>query len=402
MLRTLKGVGKGLYNTDVKLEVTKSSVNLGRALGGRYELYNSKTKSSTLDYLNFPGPGQFANAFPVLVRDEDNVWGSGQLVDTSVGSDRQTAAVDAHFGVSTTLEYYKKVHGRKGLDGRGSLLQANVHVGFFYNNAFFYDGKLFFGDGSRPGTLWETSCRGDPPLTTLDITAHEIAHGVTDTSAKLVYELESGALNEAVSDIMAQCVVQWAYDQKLTANHGADFMIGADMWPNKNCSRSFIRSMKDPQVDRASSFACYDKIIGQRLRNVPFPADVFPPEQKQYWHDKNACEAEVHLSSGVYNRFFWLAAAGFSKCPKAGKPASIGVPSACGIVYRAVTQYMTPSSDFFDVRAATGQAAIDLFGAASPELSAVQAAWDVVGAPTSADGSGPACDVTYATKPDTC
>lgn len=79
-----------------------------------------------------------------------------------------------------------------------------------------------------------------------------------------------------------------------------------------------------------------------------------------------------------------------------------GVSSACSIVYRALTQYMTPSSDFFEARAATQQAAAELFGSVSAELTAVTAAWDIVGAPTSTDGSGPACDATYATKPDTC
>ncbi|KAI8472265.1 MAG: hypothetical protein J3K34DRAFT_457902 [Monoraphidium minutum] len=391
-LQTLKGVGKGLYNTDVKLEVIKTSEELGRSLGGRYELYNKKTKTSTRDFWEYSPPGSYlSNPYPALVRDEDNVWGTGAIVDASAGPDRQSVAVDAHFGAAAVIDYYKKVHGRASYDGKGSPLTAHVHVGFFYSNAFYKDGQVYFGDGSRLGKQWNTSCYDTPPLTTLDIVAHEFTHGVTDTSAKLIYELESGALNEATSDIMAQCFMHWAREQTVvTTTHAADFVVGADLYPNKTCTPTpFMRNMMDPQADGAS-YACYNKVIGQRSPGiVPFPK-YYPPEWMQDWDGNMTCEADIHLSSGVYNRFFWLAAAGFSKCPAPGKPASIGVPSACSIVYRAVTQYMTPSSDFFEARAATGQAAIDLFGAASPELSAVQAAWDVVGAPTSTDGSGPA------------
>jgi hypothetical protein len=79
-----------------------------------------------------------------------------------------------------------------------------------------------------------------------------------------------------------------------------------------------------------------------------------------------------------------------------------GLPSTCKIVYRALTNYFTPVTDYFEARAATAQAAADLFGPGSAEVAAVKGGWDVVGAPTAPDGTGPTCDATYATNTASC
>jgi Zn-dependent metalloprotease len=88
---------------------------------------------------------------------------------------------------------YKNVFGRNGINGLGTPTYARVHYDSAYDNAFYSDSCLCitYGDGTKLQTL-----------TSLDVAAHEFAHGVCSTTAGLIYNKESGGLNEANSDIM--------------------------------------------------------------------------------------------------------------------------------------------------------------------------------------------------------
>ncbi len=282
-----------------------------------------------------------------------NIWGNFLV------SNAQTVAADAHYGVATTWDYYKNVHGRLGIanDGVGAL--TRVHYGRNYQNAFWSDGCfcMTFGDGDNGATIL--------PLVAVDIAGHEMSHGVTSRTSNLIYSGESGSLNEATSDIFGTMVEYYANN----ANDPADYVLGEELFPNNANLSQAIRYMFKPTLDNYSQ-DCYD----------PATTPTF----------------EVHGGSGIANSFFYLLAegavvpAGFGAGSWANLSASslvcngntslagIGRTAAGKIWYRALTVYMTSSSDYAAARAATLSAATDLYGAGSTQYNAVAAAWSAV------------------------
>ena len=279
-----------------------------------------------------------------------NTWGNFLV------SNAQTAAADAHYGVATTWDYFKTQHGRNGIadDGVGAI--SRVHYGRNYGNAFWNDTCfcMTFGDGS--GTSL--------PLVALDIAGHEMSHGVTSRSADLVYSGESGGLNEATSDIFGTMVEYYAAN----ANDPGDYVVGEELFPNNAAMNRAIRWMFKPSLDGVSP-DCYSSSLGS---------------------------IDVHYSSGVANHFYYLLAegavvpAGFGAGTWANlSPSSlvcngntsltgIGRTAASKIWYRALTVYMTSSTNYAAARAATLSAATDLYGAGSSQYNAVAAAWTAV------------------------
>ncbi|KIZ03731.1 bacillolysin [Monoraphidium neglectum] len=171
-LRTVSaavGVGNSLYAGQVSLPTGKGSKN---AAGGQYELTNLKfnKKGQTFDWNNNPdntnNPDFFAAA--TLFRNADNTWGTGTTL-ANTREERQTAAVDAHYGVGLTYRYFLQVHGRKGLDNRNTPINTFVHLGDALDNAFYSGGRTNVNE-----------CDGLMPLTPLEIAAHEVTHGVTE------------------------------------------------------------------------------------------------------------------------------------------------------------------------------------------------------------------------------
>jgi Zn-dependent metalloprotease len=285
--------------------------------------------------------------------DADNTWGNGGLTDAA------TVAADAHYGVSKTWDYYKTVHGRNGIanDGKGAL--SRVHYGRNYANAFWSDGCfcMTFGDGDNGVTL--------NPLVALDVAGHEMSHGVTSRTAQLVYSGESGGLNEANSDIMGT-MVEWFTNNPSDAG---DYLIGEKLYAHNTSGTMALRYMFKPSLDGTSP-DCYYSGIGN---------------------------LNVHYSSGIANHFYYLLAEGalvptgfgagtsFNLAPGAlvcnGNTAITGIGRAAAqkIWYRALTVYMTSTTDYVGARAATVSAATDLYGATSANVNAVKAAWSAVG-----------------------
>ena len=280
-----------------------------------------------------------------------NVWGNNLV------SNAQTVAADAHYGVATTWDYYKNVHGRTGIanDGVGAI--SRVHYGRNYQNAFWSDGCfcMTFGDGDNGATIL--------PLVALDIAGHEMSHGVTSRSANLVYSGESGGLNEANSDIFGTMVEYYANN----ANDPGDYVIGEKLYANNPNGYKAIRWMFKPSLDGASA-DCYASTVGS---------------------------LDVHYSSGIANHFYYLLAegavvpAGYGAGAVGLTPASlvcngntaitgIGRAAAAKIWYRALTVYMTSSTNYAGARAATLSAATDLYGNGSASYNAVAAAWNAV------------------------
>src|SRR5262249_28057785 len=118
---------------------------------------------------------------------------------------KTAAAVDALYAAERFLDYMSRQYGRNGVDGRGGpgvcaakadstkkLLKLVVHYGNRWANAQWSGNSAQFGDAD---------CNDNRPFVDLDIVAHELMHGVTQYTAGLAYQDQSGALNESWSDV---------------------------------------------------------------------------------------------------------------------------------------------------------------------------------------------------------
>ena len=265
-------------------------------------------------------------------------------------SDR--AEMSAARSFERVLAYYQNVHARNSIDNAGMLAIANVHYGVNYNNAFWtpqYQ-QVCFGDGD--GTLMT-------PASVLDVAAHEYTHGVTSHSADLIYQNESGALNESFSDIFGVAVeFYWQPDGRaqypnFTAGH-ADWLFGEE-WLAAGLYRD--------------------------LRN-PSHASLRTPQPSRYkgshWYFGADDNGGVHYNSGVQNHVFYLLSEGGSGNNDgiAYSVAGLGVTNAARIAYRALTVYCTQGTDHPAARLAWLSAVRDL----NPEWEGnVAQAWAAVG-----------------------
>ncbi|WP_128428286.1 M4 family metallopeptidase [Streptomyces cyaneus] len=339
-IETASGDGKSLYGGTVPLETTQS--------GSTYQLKDA-TRGGTYT-------GDAANktdlclltvclnrAPSTVFTDADNHWGTGTTAD------RSTAAVDAQYGTDVTWDYYKNVHGRNGIAGDGKGSFNRVHYGSGYNNAFWDDSCFCMTYGDGDGTQLG-------PLVSLDVAGHEMTHGVTSKTAALTYSGESGGLNEATSDIFGTLVEFHAAN----SSDPGDYLIGEKI-VRSGFSRDALRYMDKPSKDGAS-VDCWTTTTGQ---------------------------LDVHYSSGIGNHFAYLLAEGSGA--KTINGVSYNSPTCNGssvngigrdklgkIWYRALTVYMTSSTNYAGARTATLSAAKDLYGAGSTEYNAVAAAWSAV------------------------
>ncbi|MFC9287537.1 M4 family metallopeptidase [Streptomyces sp. NPDC057052] len=339
-LETATGDGASLYGGTVPLETTLSGATYQLKDPTRGNTYTGDAANKT-DLCIF---GICISRAPSTVfTDADNHWGTGATAD------RATVAADAQYGTDVTWDYYKNVHGRNGIgnDGKGSY--NRVHYGNAYNNAFWDDSCFCMTYGDGDGTQLG-------PLVSLDVAGHEMSHGVTSKTAKLTYSGESGGLNEATSDIFGALVEFHAGN---TSDVG-DYLIGEKI-VRSGFGRDALRYMDKPSKDGSSA---------------------------DYW-SSSVGGLDVHYSSGVANHFAFLLAEGSGTRTVNGvtynSPTSngstltgIGRDKLGKIWYRALTVYMTSSTNYAGARTATLDAARDLYGAGSAEQNAVAAAWSAV------------------------
>ncbi|WP_329540955.1 M4 family metallopeptidase [Streptomyces sp. NBC_01358] len=320
------GVGNSQYSGKVDLSTTAS--------GSGFELTDGdRGGHKTYDL----GQGESSGTGD-LVTDDDDTWGDG------TGNDRQTAAVDAHYGAAKTWDFYKSALGRDGIAGDGKAAYSRVHYGDAYVNAFWDDSCfcMTYGDGADNKSA----------LTGLDVAGHEMSHGLTAATANLDYAGESGGLNEATSDIFGTSVEFFADN----ATDVGDYLIGEKI--DINGDGTPLRYMDQPSKDGGSA---------------------------DYW-DSSVGDQDVHYSSGVANHFFYLLAEGSgaktingvdydSPTSDGSTVTGIGRDKAVQIWYKALSEYMTSTTDYAAARVATEKAATDLYGADSAELASVSAAW---------------------------
>lgn len=271
----------------------------------------------------------------------------GTLVRAEGQDPAGDVAVDeAYDGLGHTFDFFFEVYRRNSIDDDGLALDATVHYGEDYNNAFWNGQRMVFGDGD--GDLFNRF------TASLDVIGHELGHGVTEDEAGLVYMQQPGALNESLSDVWGSLVKQWVLKQ--TAEE-ADWIIGEGLFTAK-VQGVGLRSMKAPGT------AYDDPVLGK---------DRQPGHMDDYV-DTMQDNGGVHINSGIPNRAFYLAATaiGGNAWERAGR-----------IWYDTVRDArVTETTKFAEFAAVTVDVAGRLPGVRKAEVKAVADAWKQVGVPT--------------------
>ncbi len=260
--------------------------------------------------------------------DANNFW-------NNVNANLDQYAGDGHWGAEMTYDFYSSM-GRNSIDNAGYALYIYMHYDVSYVNAFWDGTRMTFGDGNS----------SYDPLVSLDITGHEISHGLTERTSNLDYQDESGALNESFSDIFG-AAVEWYADSTV-----ANWLIGEDIG-------GAFRSMSNP-----NSYGDPDTYFGTN------------------WYTGTGDNGGVHTNSSVQNHWYYRLSQGGSGTNDIGNAynvTGIGRNKATRIAWRTDVNYLTSTSDYADSRFYSIQSANDLYGVCSPEAIATTKAWYAVG-----------------------
>jgi len=268
----------------------------------------------------------------------------GSLLFTEGGSSSDSAAMDAYNNLGYTYDFYKNVFNRDSYNGSGATLTATVHYSSNYNNAYWNGSQMVFGDGD--GSTFSNLAGA------LDVVAHELTHAVTQNTADLNYSYESGAVNEATSDIMGASCEEWV-DGSVNSD---TWKMGEDIY-TPGTSGDALRYLNDPAADGQSP-------------------DYYPER-----YTGSSDNGGVHINMGIGTLAYYLMSQGGShpRNKTSVVVPALGITAARAIWYRALTVYMTSTTNFEGARNATAQAAQDLYG--SSAYDAVHKAWDAVGVP---------------------
>jgi neutral peptidase B len=269
------------------------------------------------------------------------------------------AAVSAHINSDKVNKYYQNVHKRNGLDGNGMPLISTVHVGSKWNNAAWNGKQMLYGDGD--GIILGSLAGG------LDVTGHEMTHGVISKTANLTYQDESGAINESLADIFGALAEMNAAG----STSPADWEMGEDIYTPTKEGDGGLRSLSDPKT-----------------KSLPASYGLKDNKYPDHYADRyigTLDKGGVHINSSINNKAAYLISEGGTH--NGITVTKINRSATERIFYRALTLYLTPSSGFKDMRKAAIQAARDLYpdnkttGQPSTQTKAVIAAYDAVGVP---------------------
>ncbi|WP_308493347.1 M4 family metallopeptidase [Microbacterium terrisoli] len=289
-----------------------------------------------------------ARAEPSPDRTITDAQGTENLPGTTVRTEEQppvgdTTVNEAFDGLGETFEFYWEAYQRDSIDGRGLPLEATVHYGHDYDNAFWNGERMVFGDGDGDVFAGFTG--------SITVIAHELTHGVTEASGGLDYQGQSGALNESISDVFGALTEQFTEGQSADQ---ASWLIGAGVLA-PGIHGVALRSMKAPGT------AYDDPVLGKD----PQPATM--ADYVQTTDDNGG----VHINSGIPNHAFYLFATALGG--KAWERAGL-------VWYKTVTAGTLPTSaDFTTFANATLTVAHAEYGETSEEAAAVRTAWTSVG-----------------------
>jgi Zn-dependent metalloprotease len=346
-LKTVVGVGKSQYNGQVPINTTLS--------GSTYTLKDStRGTGGKFGAMAITNANHGTTAGSVYTN-TSNTWGDGlQYISggSTTNANGQTAAVNAMWGLMNTYDTHKNVLGWSSLDGNNTATYIAAHVNTAYDNAY-YDSSckcMYIGDG---GSSFNN-------LGSIDVIGHEMGHGITDATSRLVYSQESGGLNESNSDIAGEMVEAYARaggTGSVIPNTGNDWVMGKEIAKNGQPLRWMYKPSKDGSSPNAWS---------STLKNL-----------------------DVHYSSGPNNRMFYFLSQGsnattssdyyssyLNKSPLA--MTGIGSDKAYRIWFKAATTKFTSTTNYADARNKVVTAAEELYGVGSKEATAVKRAYAAI------------------------
>ena len=273
--------------------------------------------------------------------------------NTWPSSTADTQALDAHWGAEMVYDYWLSQQGRHSWDDLNGILTQYVHYENGLDNANWDGAEMNYGDGTG------IAAGGFSPLTSLDVTGHEIGHGVCQATANLIYEKESGAMNEGFSDCWGATIENWANPHEVDAVPKQPWKIGEEIGAGP------LRSMDTP-----------------KLQTQP---DTYGGT---YWYAITGCtpgggndECGVHTNSGVLNHWYYLVTMGGTGTNDIGSSFTvnpIGWSEAANILYQTEL-VLASNATYADCRTATINVATTLYGACSAEVQSVTSAWYAVG-----------------------
>ncbi|GGF30334.1 bacillolysin [Halobacillus andaensis] len=336
------------YNAIMHAEDYKSSKGAGLGvLGDERQLHithkNDKENEKGTNFYLYDNSHEDLKG--IYTYDVKNEWDfdSKEIFNShraSFREDYDRPAVDAHYNSEKVYEYFLEEHDRNSIDGEGMQIVSNVHFGEEYNNAFWNGSEMTYGDGDGEFFI--------PLSAGLDVAAHEMAHGVTTHTAGLKYRNQSGALNEAFSDIFGALVDE------------DDWEIGEDIMAEeaKASGRTSLRSLSDP-----SKYP-----VGDTYTPYGDGSGMYPSHMDEYYDlPLNLDNGGVHINSSIINHAAYITG------------EQIGKEKLGQIYYRALNIYLTPDSDFSHAREVLIQSAEDIYGEGSEEAVATEDGLNKVG-----------------------
>ncbi|GAA0485161.1 M4 family metallopeptidase [Salinibacillus aidingensis] len=316
--KAINGIGQGVHGEQRTLHTTKETQSGQESV---FKLYDET-------HQNLEGIYTFDHNTGDLFENNSNAW----------VSDYASPAVDAHYNSEKVYDYYLNEHDRNSLDGEGMPIISYVHFGENYNNAFWNGRFMTYGDGDGEFMV--------PLSAGLDVAAHEMTHGVITHSANLNYRNQSGALNESFADVFGALI------------DADDWEVGEDIMASeaKESGRTSLRSLSNPD-----KYPVSDDI-------APFGDGQYPEHMNEFYDlPLDIDNGGVHINSSITNHAAYLIG------------EQLGKDKLGHIYYRALTTYLTPTSNFSDARKAIVQSAEDLYGESSEEVMAVKDGFDQVG-----------------------
>ncbi|EOO58638.1 hypothetical protein IKE_06253, partial [Bacillus cereus VD196] len=325
------GKGTGVLGDSKSIQTTK--------VGSKYYLQDNTRGAKILTLVDGMEIGRS------LWKDNDNVFHQPD----------DAAAVDAHFYTGVAYDYYKNKHNRNSYDNKGAPIKSIINVDIMENNAMFNGKYLVYWAGD--GKTYRSNAGS------LDVVGHEFTHGVTDASSNLIYMNESGALNEALSDLFGT-LIEYEYYSKHPKQGKPNWDFGEDVYID---GKTVDRSLRDP----ASVYLEAPLIDIEGKNHIRYPDHY----SKLFTGSEDS--GGVHVNSSIINKASYLLANGGTHYGVTVK--GIGNEKVGKIYYLANTEMFTEYTGFSLARAGLEQAAAKLYGVNSEEVKAVKAAYDAVG-----------------------